>query len=80
MLTDYIAEDKVLLNVDDTSYKGVLLGMLDKSAETDGAGIVEKIFEREKVMPTALGKGLFLPRVILREKPRSEVIIAVNSK
>jgi mannitol/fructose-specific phosphotransferase system IIA component (Ntr-type) len=80
MLTDYIAEDKVLLNVDDTSYKGVLLSMLEKSAETDGAGIVEKIFEREKVMPTALGKGLFLPRVILREKPRSEVIIAVNSK
>jgi mannitol/fructose-specific phosphotransferase system IIA component (Ntr-type) len=80
MLTDYIAEAKVLLNVEETSYKGVLLSMLNKSAETDGTGIVERVLERERIMPTALGKGLFLPRVILKEKARSEVIIAVNPK
>ena len=80
MLADYIAEQKVLLNMDETSYKGVLLSMLDVSTEDDCAGIVEKILDREKIMPTALGKGLFLPRVILKEKPKSEVIIAVNSK
>ncbi|MGB7055874.1 MAG: PTS sugar transporter subunit IIA [bacterium] len=80
MLADYIDERKVLLNVDERSYQGTLLKMLEKSAEKDGAVIVQKILEREKVMPTALGKGIFLPRVVLMEKPKSEVIIAVNSK
>jgi mannitol/fructose-specific phosphotransferase system IIA component (Ntr-type) len=80
MLADYIDERKVLLNVDETSYKGMLLLMLEKSVEKDGSVIVEQILGREKVMPTALGKGVFLPRVVLTEKPKSEVIIAVNSK
>lgn len=80
MLADYIAEDKVLLHVDERSYKGILLRMLDESGRKDGVSIVEKILEREKIMPTALGKGLFLPRVILEEMPRSEVVIAVNAK
>lgn len=80
MLAEYTTEHKVLLNVQEKSFKETLLAMLDKSAENDGASIVEKILEREKVMPTALGKGLFLPRVILKDKSKSEVIIAVNSK
>lgn len=80
MLADYIDERKVLLNVDERSYQGTLLKMLEKSVEKDGAVIAQKILEREKIMPTALGKGIFLPRVVLMEKPKSEVIIAVNSK
>lgn len=80
MLADFIAEDKVLLHVDEGSYRGILLRMLDKGGRKDGASIVEKILEREKIMPTALGKGLFLPRVTLKEMPRSKVVIAVNPK
>lgn len=80
MLADFIAENKVLLNVDEKSYRGILLRMLEKSTVDDGASVVEKVLEREKVMPTALGKGLFLPRVMLKDQSRTEVIIAVNSR
>ena len=80
MLANHIDERKVLLDVDETSYKSMLLKMLEKSNEDDKSVIVEQILEREKLMPTALGKGIFLPRVILKEKPKTEVIIAVNSK
>ena len=80
MLADYVDEHKVLLNVDERSYRGMLLKLLEKSVEKDSAVIVDKILKREKVMPTALGKGIFLPRVVLKEKPKSEVVIAVNPK
>jgi mannitol/fructose-specific phosphotransferase system IIA component (Ntr-type) len=79
MLRDYVEERKVLLNVDAKTYEGTLMKMLDKSVEKEAESIVQKILQREKIMPTALGKGIFLPRVVLKAKPKSEVIIAVNS-
>ncbi len=80
MLADYLNEEKIILNFEEHSYRGTLERMLQKSGEKDPAAIIDKILEREKIMPTALGKGIFLPRVVLKEKSASEVIIAVNAK
>jgi len=80
MLADYLNEEKIILNLEEHSYRGTLEKMLQKSGEKGPAAIVDKILEREKIMPTALGKGIFLPRVVLKEKSASEVIIAVNAK
>jgi len=52
--------------------------MLAKSDVTDIVGTVDRIIEREKVMPTALGKGIFLPRVVLDNIKRTEIFITVN--
>ena len=78
MLSDYLDKERILLNVSATGFRDMLLRMLETSTEQDKLLVVDKILEREKIMPTALGKGIFLPRVIIKEKSRSEVIIATN--
>jgi len=78
MLSVYLDERKVLLNVEERSYRGLLKKMLERSVEQDAEPIIEMILEREKIMPTILGKGIFLPRVVLKEKNKSEVIIAIS--
>ncbi|MCK4940861.1 PTS sugar transporter subunit IIA [candidate division WOR-3 bacterium] len=78
MLADYLGEGNILLNFDERSYRQALLKMLSKSVERNNLQIVDKILERENIMSTAMGKGVFLPRVIVTDKSKSEVIIAVN--
>jgi len=78
MLSAYLDERKVLLDVEERSYRELLKKMLDRSTEKEAEPIIEMILEREKIMPTILGRGIFLPRVVLREKKKSEVIIAIS--
>ncbi|UCD04608.1 MAG: PTS sugar transporter subunit IIA [candidate division WOR-3 bacterium] len=78
MLTRYLKRGNILLNATNNNYRELLSTMLAKSAVTDISGIIDKIFEREKIMPTALGKGIFLPRVILNNIERTEILIMVN--
>ena len=78
MLSAYLDERKVLLNVEERTFRGLLEKMLQRSIEKDVESIITRILEREKIMPTILGKGIFLPRVILKGKDRSEVIIVVS--
>jgi mannitol/fructose-specific phosphotransferase system IIA component (Ntr-type) len=78
MLADYLDKDRILLNVTAKKYRDMLLHMLETSGEQDKLCVVDNILEREKIMPTAIGKGIFLPRAVLKEKSKSEVIIATN--
>jgi len=78
MLSTYLDDRKVLLAVEERSYRELLRRMLEKSTEEDAEAIIEQILGRENIMPTILGKGIFLPRVVLREKNKSEVIIAIS--
>ena len=78
MLSRYLKPGNILLNATGNNYRELLSMMLAKSSITDVSGTVDKIFEREKVMPTALGKGIFLPRVVLDSIERTEIFITVN--
>jgi len=78
MLADYLDKDRILLNVTAEKYRDMLVRMLETSAEQDKLCVVDNILQREKIMPTAIGKGIFLPRAVLRDKSKSEVIIATN--
>lgn len=80
MLADHLDEAKITLNLEEQSFRGALIKMLERSVERDPVTIVDKILEREKIMPTALGKGIFLPRVVLKDKTASEIIVAINAK
>lgn len=79
MLADYLAEERMLLNFEAQSYRQALQAMLAKSTESNDLQLVDKILERENIMPTAMGSGIFLPRVVIPGKAKSEVIIAVNA-
>lgn len=56
-----------------------LTTMVEKSSEVDKATILAKVLEREKVMSTAPGKGIALPRVHMLDKTKSEVIIGIST-
>ena len=79
MLADYIAKDSILLNLEEQSYRQALLAMLAKSTASNDLELVDKILEREDIMPTAVGSGIFLPRVIVPSKAKTEIIIATNA-
>ncbi len=78
MLSEYLDPAKILLNIEGDDYRKILSIMLEKSSVTDIPGTVDKIIEREKVMPTALGKGIFLPRTVADNIKRTEVLITVS--
>ncbi len=78
MLAQYLSTGRILLNIDGHSYRDILSKMLEKSSVIDVAATVDKILEREKIMPTALGKGIFLPRVVQDSIQRTEVHIMIN--
>ena len=78
MLSLYLKPGNILLNTASNNYRELLSMMIDKSNVVDIPGTVDRILEREKVMPTALGKGIFLPRVVLDSIKRTEIFITVN--
>lgn len=78
MLSGYLKSSRVLLNVKGNDYRELLSTMLAKSSANDIPGAVDKILEREKIMPTAMGKGIFLPRLILDDLRKTEIFIALS--
>ena len=78
MLAEFLEPGKILLNFEEHNYQEALRKMLSRSAEKNVDQVLDRILVRDKVMPTALDKGIFLPRAIMDEKPRSEVIMAIN--
>lgn len=78
MLGQYLERKKVLLNFTaDTLEKG-LMKMLEMSDERDRMALVKHVLDREDLMPTSLGKGVALPRIHVRDKDRSEIILALS--
>ncbi len=79
MLAEYLAKNRILFDLDVVDYKQVMEQMLHVSAvETSEA--IERIMERETTMSTVLGNGVALPRVILENKAKTEVIMAIIPK
>jgi PTS system nitrogen regulatory IIA component len=79
MLADYLKEESILLDFEEQSYRKALLTMLAKSTQSNDLQLVDRILDREAIMSTAMGGGIFLPRVIVPGKLESEVIIAINA-
>ena len=78
MLSGYLKSSMILPNIEGNSYRELLSTILAKSSATDIPGTVDQIFEREKIMPTAMGKGIFLPRVTIDDLRKTEILIALN--
>lgn len=79
MVAEYLAKDRILFDLGALDYKQAMEQMLHVSeAETSEA--IERIMEREAIMSTALGNGIALPRVILENKAKTEVIMAIIPK
>lgn len=80
MLTKYVSKNKILLNFEAKGYKQTLKKMLACSERANHVEIIDSIIERESLMPTALGKGVAIPRIVLDDKTGTEIILAISRK
>ncbi len=80
MLADYLAREKIFLNFEAKDYKQAVEKMLAASSEKGLPQIVDMFMKREALMSTALGKGIALPRIVLDDKKKTELIIALSTK
>lgn len=78
MLGEYLDKSKVLLNFTADTIEKSLMKMLEVSDEKDHASLVQKILDRETLMPTSLGKGIALPRCHIENKDKTEIILALS--
>ncbi|MCK4673775.1 PTS sugar transporter subunit IIA [candidate division WOR-3 bacterium] len=80
MLAEYFEKNRILLNFKAKDFKKALEKMLIVSSEKKHSQIIDTIIKRESLMPTVLGKGVALPRVIIANKEKTEIIIAISQK
>lgn len=78
MLSPLLEEEKIILDLCAPSISNALKTMVEKSSEADKETVLARALEREKVMSTALGKGMALPRVHMPDKIKSEIIIGIS--
>lgn len=78
MLTTHVKNDRVLLNFEAKGYEQALMKMLVLSERKNHAEIIAQVMKRESLMPTALGRGVALPRIILDDQMKTEMIIAIS--
>lgn len=79
VVTEYLAKNRILFELDAVDYKQAVEQMLHVS-EVETSEAIERIMEREATMSTVLGNGVALPRVILENKAKTEVIMAIIPK
>ena len=78
MLAQFLDPRKIFLNFEEHGYEQALRTLIKVSNEKNIDVVLKDLQERERVMTTAMGKGIFMPRVTIDGKERSEVIMAVN--
>jgi mannitol/fructose-specific phosphotransferase system IIA component (Ntr-type) len=80
MLVKYFEKNRILLNFEAADFNQALKKMLLVSSEKKHSEIIKMIMERESLMSTVLGKGVALPRVVIENKEKTEIIIAIGQK
>ena len=84
MILEYLSENRVIIDYQAVDYQHLLEQMVMHSTmsykKLNNRSLVDLVLERDSLMPTALGKGVALPRVIDDEIKPSEIIIAINPK
>ncbi len=80
MLVKYFEKNRILLNFEAADFNQALKKMLLVSSEKKHSEIIKMIMERESLMSTALGKGVALPRAVIENKGKTEIIIAISQK
>jgi mannitol/fructose-specific phosphotransferase system IIA component (Ntr-type) len=80
MIAEYISEDKVILSLEAGGYPEALNRLAARSGIPDPEGLVGRILQREKLMTTALGKGIALPRTNADHAKRPAIIVGISPR
>lgn len=84
MIVECLSEDRVIINESAEDYPRLLAAMAARSRlgndGWDGKKTGELIIERDRLAPTALGKGVAIPRLSSDRIKASEIIICINEQ
>jgi mannitol/fructose-specific phosphotransferase system IIA component (Ntr-type) len=81
MIRECLNEERILLAPGEPDYRHLIERMLKQSAQIDAADIgqvCDRVLERDQRMPTALGKGIAVPRCISDRFGHNEIIAAID--
>jgi PTS system nitrogen regulatory IIA component len=81
MIRECLNEEKILMAPEEPDYRHLIERMLKHSTLIDMADrirVCDQILERDQRMPTALGKGIAVPRYISDQIDNNEIIVAIN--
>ena len=79
MLLEYLDKDKILFDLSAANYRQAIEYLL-RVSRLDISQTLKNITERESMMSTALGKGVALPRAVLDDQKKTEVIVGIVRK
>jgi len=79
MLLEYLDKDKILFDLSAANYRQAIEYLL-RVSRLDISQTLKNITERESMMSTALGKGVALPRAVLDDQKKTEVIMGIVRK
>lgn len=80
-LTEYLAEDRIVTDVQDDDIRGILKQLVAPVADRGPAGTTERVLAallaREKVLSTGIGHGIAIPHAISSSIAEPQVLLGI---
>lgn len=78
MLSSYLDTNKIIVDLNAKTFHDAVQQLIKRSCEQNHEILLVKLLDRERLMSTALGKGVAFPRVLIPDKTLSEIIIGIS--
>lgn len=77
-LTEYLAEDRVVIDVQDDDVRGILKQLLAPFAGATTEIVLAALLAREKVLSTGIGHGIAIPHAISSSIREPQVLLGIS--
>lgn len=77
-LTEYLAEDRVVTDVQDDDVRGILKQLLAPFAGATTELVLAALLAREKVLSTGIGHGIAIPHAISSSIREPQVLLGIS--
>ena len=79
-LTEYLAEDRVVTDVQDDDVRGILKQLLAPVAGATTETVLAALLAREKVLSTGIGHGIAIPHAISSSIWEPQVLLGISAE
>ncbi|MEK6253388.1 MAG: PTS sugar transporter subunit IIA, partial [Gemmatimonadales bacterium] len=79
-LTEYLAEDRVVTDVQDDDVRGILKQLLAPVAGATTETVLAALLAREKVLSTGIGHGIAIPHAISSSIREPQVLLGISAE
>jgi mannitol/fructose-specific phosphotransferase system IIA component (Ntr-type) len=79
-LTEYLAEDRVVIDVQDDDVRGILKQLLAPFAGATTEIVLAALLAREKVLSTGIGHGIAIPHAISSSIREPQVLLGISAE